>query len=76
MPLTDEQLASLKANEGANVLYIKEDKAIYYAPKRVSPVGHLRPKESNAETNMRVMLREMEKFKADYPGEKVNVVRV
>lgn len=72
MPLSAEQEASLKARTGANVLYIKEDKAIYYAPKRMT----FMEKAQSENNNMVDLYVASQKFKEDFPGEKVNIVRL
>jgi hypothetical protein len=64
---------SVKALEGPNVGYDKEAKAIYYSPNRFVPKTKM---NKVVQYNGPDVYRAIKQFKADYPGEKVNIVRI
>lgn len=64
---------SVKALEGPNVGYDKENKVIYYSPNRYVPKTKMYKVESDS---LPALHRAIKQFKADYPGERVNIVRI
>ena len=64
---------SVKALEGPNVGYDKDAKAIYYSPNRYVPKTKMNKVVSN---NLPALHIAVAQFKADYPGEPVNIVHI
>ena len=64
---------SVKALEGPNVGYDKENKVIYYSPNRYIP-----PTKANKciKNNLPALHKAIAQFKADYPGERVNIAHI
>ena len=73
MSASDKIKASVKALEGPNVHYDKAAKSIYYSPNRSVPRTALR---NVVQDNLPELHKAAAQFKADFPGQKVNIVRV